>query len=202
MKKTVTLSLVLILLVFCLASCNFLGYDAANKNTSNACEKHDWQFKGQTSDCWSTTVINACSKCGMEEFLHGDSVLPQHSWAEETANGKTTFTCTRCKESIAFVSEIGTFSYAEVLETYKKGDPGVKNENFKNPEVEREDMSAIDAIVRAKFEVTVEYDTISVSQDKNANMWCVDFWMSGVVGGGQSVYLSDKGLTCYIVYGE
>ena len=62
--------------------------------------------------------------------------------------------------------------------------------------------SAIDAIIRAKFELTVEYDTISVSQDKDANMWCVDFWTLDIVGGGQSVYLNGNGLTCYIVYGE
>ena len=242
MKKSVTLSLVLILLVSCLASCNFLKHDFLDTNADNVCdvcghtqktqettehthqwqdvsgeharicvgcnekqlkpEACDWQFVGQTSDCWSTTVTYGCSKCYQQQVVHGDSVLPNHNWIEETANGKTALHCSRCKESCTFVSGLQEFSYAQVLEEYKIGDPGVKHENFNNPDVEREVTSAIDAIIRAKFELTVEYDTISVSQDKDANMWCVDFWTLDVVGGGQSVYLNGNGLTCYIVYGE
>ena len=201
MKKTIAFSLVLILLVSCLASCDFFEYNHGDSGNTTE-HTHDWQFKSQTSDCWSTTVIQACSKCGMEQFLHGDSVLPHHSWVEETADGKTTFRCTRCAESITFVSEIREFDYAKILEQYKIGDPGVKHENFKNPEVEREDTSAIDAIIRAKFELTIEYDTISVSQDKDSNMWCVSFWTLNLDGNGQDVYINDNGLTCYIVYGE
>ena len=221
MKKSVTLFLALILLVSCLASCNFLKHDFLDTNTDNVCdvcghtqkaqettqettehthqwqdvsgeharicvgcnekqlkpEACDWQFVGQTSDCWSTTITYGCSKCYQQQVVHGDSVLPNHNWIQE-------------------------FSYAQVLEEYKIGDPGVKHENFNNPDVEREVTSAIDAIIRAKFELTVEYDTISVSQDKDANMWCVDFWTLDIVGGGQSVYLNGNGLTCYIVYGE
>ena len=167
-----------------------------------ASEACDWQFIGQTSDCWSTTITYGCSKCYQQQLVHGDSVLPNHNWIEETADGKTALHCSRCKESCTFVSEIQEFSYAQVLEEYKIGDPGVKHENFNNPDVEREVTSAIDAIIRAQFELTVEYDTISVSQDKDANMWCVDFWTLDVDGGGQSIYLNGNGLTCYIVYGE
>lgn len=242
MKKSVTLSLVLILMVSCLVSCNFLKHDFLDTNADNVCdvcghtqktqettehthqwqdasgeharicvecnekqlkpEACDWQFVGQTSDCWSTTVTQACSKCGMEQFLHGDSVLPHHSWVEETGDGKITFDCTRCAEAITFVSEIREFDYANVLEQYKIGDAGVKHENFKNPEVEREDISAIDAIIRAKFELTIEYDTISVSHDKASDMWCVSFWTLDLPGACQDVYINGKGLTCYIVYGE
>ena len=88
-EKMIALSMVLILLLLCLVSCNFFEYLPLNENeeTTNICyavgseapEAHDWQYKSQTSDCWSTTVIHACSKCGMEEFLHGDSALPHHS---------------------------------------------------------------------------------------------------------------------------
>ena len=165
-------------------------------------EAHDWQYVGQISDCWSTTITYACSQCHEEQLVHGDSVLPSHIWAEETADGKTTLNCTRCNESITFISEIGKFSYAQVLEQYKVGAPGVKHENFYNPEVEREVTSAIDAIIRAKFDVTIEYDTISVSFDGESNMWCVHFYTSNIPGGDQSVYLNEKGLTCYIIYGE
>ena len=269
MKKTVALSLVLILLVFCLASCNFLKHDYIDKNADNICdvcghtqkvqettehihqwkdasgeharictecnekqlkpeacnfvrescglpgqctvchafddeppEEHDWQFASQTSDCWSTTITYACSKCDMEQFVHGDLVLPNHNWIEETANSKTTFSCTRCKESCTFVSGIQEFSYAQVLEEYKIDAPGVKHENFKNPDVEREITGAIDAITRAKFELTIEYDIISVAFDEDSDVWCVNFYTSNIPGGGQSVYLDGNGLTCYIVYGE
>ena len=165
-------------------------------------EAHDWQYVGQISDCWSTTITYACSQCHEEQLVHGDSVLPSHIWEEETVDGKTTFNCTRCKESIIFVSEIGTFDYAQVLEQYKIGDLGVKHENFYNPEVEREGMSAIDAIIRAKFEAIVEYDTVFVAYDEESNMWCVNFYTFNIPGGDQSVYLNEKGLTCYIIYGE
>ena len=76
-------------------------------------EAHDWQYVGQISDCWSTNITYACSKCHEEQLVHGDSVLPSHIWAEETANGKTTLNCTRCNESITFISEIGKFSRSE-----------------------------------------------------------------------------------------
>ena len=165
-------------------------------------EEHDWNIVRQTSDCWSTTVTRACSKCSMQEVFHGDSALPRHSWAEETADSKTTFSCTRCNESFTFVSEIRAFNYAQVLEEYKIGDPGVKHEHFNNWNIESEITGAIDAITRAKFELTVEYDITSVSYDENANMWCVTFWTLDMPGGDQSVYLNGNGLTCYIIYGE
>ena len=165
------------------------------------CE-HNWQVTSQTSDCWSITVNYACSKCGMEKFTHEDSALPYHSWAEKTDEGKTTFSCIRCNESYTFLSEIRTFSYAQALEEYKIGDPGVKHEHFNNWNVESEITGAIDAIVRAKFELTIEYDTISVSYDKTSNMWRVDFWTLDLDGNSQSVYINGNGLTCYIVYGE
>ena len=43
MKKTIAFSLVLILLVSCLASCDFFEYDKGdNSNTTE--HTHDWQF--------------------------------------------------------------------------------------------------------------------------------------------------------------
>lgn len=165
-------------------------------------ESHDWIFVSENSDCWSTNITYACSKCNMEQRAHGDLALPNHSWKEATADGKTTFSCTRCNESITFISEIREFSYAQVLEEYKIGDPGVKHEHFSNWDVESEITGAIDAIIIAKFELTVEYDTISVSYDETSNMWCVDFWTLNLDGNSQSVYVNGNGLTCYIVYGE
>ena len=199
MRKIIAVFLVLVLLLIFPVSCNFLTQDPGDNSTEHA---HDWQFAGQTNDCWFTKITYTCIKCDMEQFVFGDLVLPQHSWAEETADGKATFCCTRCDESVTYVREIQKFSYAQVLEEYKIGDPGVKHECFNNPAVEREETGAIDAIIRAKFDVTIEYDTVSVYYDEESNMWCVNFYTSNIPGGDQSVYINGKGLTCYVVYGE
>ena len=169
--------------------------------SSESPEEHDWKFVSEKNDCWSTNITYACSKCDVEQVAHGDLALPNHSWAEETAGGKTTFACTRCNESYTFASEIAEFIYAEVLEEYKIGDPGVKHENFVFNS-ESEITSAIDAVIMAKFQLTVEYDTIAVSFDAHSNVWCVHFYTSNEDGGGQSIYLKDNGLPCYIIYGE
>ena len=165
-------------------------------------ESHDWILISENSDCWSTTINYDCSKCNREQVIHGDSALPNHSWKEATADGKTAFSCTRCKESITFIAEIREFSYAQDLEDYKIGDPGVKHEHFSNWDIESEITGAIDAIVRAKFELTIEYDTISVFYDKTSDMRRVDFWTLNLDGNSQSVYVNGNGLTCYVVYGE
>ena len=164
--------------------------------------EHNWQVVSQNRGCWYISESYVCSECNIEQFAGGELVLPNHNWSEKTADGKTTFSCIRCNESNTFISEIRVFSYAQALEYYKIGDPGVKHENFNNPAVESEITGAIDAIIRAEFELTIEYDTISVSYDEISNMWRVDFWTLDLDGNSQSVYINDNGLTCYIVYGE
>ena len=164
-------------------------------------EEHNWRIESEDGGCWYYEVTYTCSKCDMTRTDHADFGLPSHSWAEETADGKTTFFCTRCSESHTLESEIRKFSYAQVLDEHKIGDPGVKHDNF-NICFESEVTGAIDAVKIANLELTVEYDTISVSYDEEADVWCVDFWKLDVAGGGQSVYVNGNGMTCYIVYGE
>lgn len=182
--------------------CRICGSEHLTTDPDSIHEEHNWQIVNQDDGCWYSIITYACSNCDMEQTAEADLALPNHNWAEETADGKTTFTCTRCKESNTFISEIREFSYAQALEEYMIGDPGVKHENFNNPAVESEITGAIDAIIRAKFELTIEYDTISVSFDEISNMWRVDFWTLNMDGGGQSVYVNNQGLTCYVVYGE
>ena len=180
------------------------SFDTSEESANNAateCE-HNWQVVSRNSGCWYISESYVCSECNIEQFADGEFVLPNHSWSEKTAEGKTTFSCTRCKESYTFISETREFSYAQALEYYKIGDPGVKHENFNNPAVESEITGAIDAIIRAEFELTIEYDTISVSYDETSNVWRVDFWTLNLDGNSQSVYINGDGLTCYIVYGE
>lgn len=190
-------------------ACNFVRISCDQPMECTVChaidngsiDDHNWQIVSQDDGCWYSNITYACSNCDMEQTAHADFGLPNHSWADETENGKTTFLCTRCGESNTLTSEIRKFSYAHVLEEYKIGDPGVKHENF-NICFECEVVNAIDAVTIAKLELTVEYDTISVSYDEEADIWCVDFWTLDMVGGGQSVYIKGNGLTCYIVYGE
>lgn len=191
-------------------ACNFVSEGCEMPKVCTVChavsneppEEHDWHFSDRYSDCWSTTETYTCSKCNMQQTTHGDYALPSHIWREETEGDKTTFTCTKCNESNTFISEIREFSYTQALEEYKIGEPGVKHEGFNNPAIEVDITRPIDAITRAKLELTIEYDTISVSHDETSNMWRVDFWVLDVLGGGQSVYVNGNGLTCYIVYGE
>ena len=214
MKRTLSILIVLLLSLSVFIGCdNVLSQNGGSQTTDSIPEnsqgtgqqeecEHNWKVASQEGDCWSTTVTYVCSICNMEQVAHGDSALPYHSWAEETDEGKTTFSCTRCNESYTFISEIREFSYAQELEYYKVGDPGVKHEHFNNWNIESEITGAIDAIIRAEFELTIEYDTISVSYDETSNMWRVDFWTLGLDGNSQSVYVNGNGLTCYIVYGE
>lgn len=164
-------------------------------------EEHDWGPEEIREDCWSFTITKTCSKCRLDNTVHGDLAWPDHKWKEETQGGKTTYSCTRCKESYVMVGEIGSFSYAKVLEDHKLGDPGVKQESF---HISRDDMIAgvTDAITMAKYYLTVEYDTIAISYDETTGVWCVDFYTLDVVGGNQAVYVNPTDKTCYIVFGE
>ena len=201
MKQTLSILIVSLLCISAFAGCDRV-LSTHNQLACEAPNGHDWQIVSQDTGCWHISVRYVCSECNAEQFADGELVVPNHSWTEETTDGKATFACTRCNESITYMSEIQEFSYAQALEEYKIGDPGVKHENFNNPAVESEITGAIDAITRARPELTIEYDTISVSYDATSNMWRVDFWILDTDGRYQSVYLNGKGLTCYIVYGE
>ena len=176
--------------------------DSINPDRCGSPDDHDWQIVSQENGCWYSIVTYACSKCDITQDAVADLALPRHIWEESTVEGKTTFSCTRCNDSHTIMSEIRKFSYAQTLEEYKIGDPGVKHESFNNPAIEIEIESAIDAITRAEFELTIEYDTISVAYDETSDMWRVDFWTLDLDGNSQSVYVNGDGLTCYIVYGE
>lgn len=105
------------------------------------------------------------------------------------------------KGSIIYDYEISTFSYEEDLGIYKENDPGVKYDGFNNTS-EIEINNSEEAIERAKNECTVEYDTVKVYYDDLSGMWKVLFYNKEMLGGDQSVYLDNSGVTCLIVYGE
>lgn len=99
--------------------------------------------------------------------------------------------------------EIPVFDYAADSAQYD-GDPGVKHDGFVNTE-EQVSMpfKPEDVIEYAARECTVEYDSVGIAIDEQAEMWRVIFCTEGVAGGDQSVYLdAHSGRTLLIVYGE
>lgn len=98
-------------------------------------------------------------------------------------------------------SIIKSFSFSDILNYYKSGDPGVKTEGFKNTS-EQAVAKSTEAAERAKNECTVEYDTVTVQYDDTEKVWSVTFSTRGTLGGCQTVYLNQNGVTLLIVYGE
>lgn len=111
-------------------------------------------------------------------------------------------TCNECIfKFIVPESSIGGFAFDNVQKTYKPGDPGVKTSGFKNTSKQTVTNSA-EAAERAKNECTIEYDTVTVLRDGWDYVWSVTFSTRGILGGCQTVYLNDEGVTLLIVYGE
>ena len=96
---------------------------------------------------------------------------------------------------------VDRFSFAEHKAQYPEGTPGVHYDGFVNT-IEYDVLTEAKALERAKSECTVEWDTSHVAFDHSARVWLVEFSMQGVLGGCQSVYLTEKGVTVLIVYGE
>ncbi|MBQ8260388.1 MAG: hypothetical protein IJY97_12590 [Clostridia bacterium] len=111
-------------------------------------------------------------------------------------------TCNECIfKFIVTESSIGGFAFDNIQKTYKPGDPGVKTSGFKNTSKQTVTNSA-EAAERAKNECTIEYDTVTVLRDGWDYVWSVTFSTQGTLGGCQTVYLNDEGITLLIVYGE
>lgn len=104
-------------------------------------------------------------------------------------------------ENIKINDILPSFSYGEELQVYEENDPGVKCDGFYNTS-ESEVTSLQQVIDRAKNECTIKYDMIDVFYDNVADIWQVVFSTAGTLGGCQTVYLDNKGLTCLIIYGE
>ena len=102
--------------------------------------------------------------------------------------------------------DMSGFSYERDKKMYAEN-AGAKSSGFVNT-TEMSINSKADAIDRAKNECTVLWDSTQVDFDSAAKIWRVVFYLKGtddeswIVGGGQSVYLNEKGKTVLIVYGE
>lgn len=96
---------------------------------------------------------------------------------------------------------VAEFSYAQVLETFKENDPGVKTEGFHNDS--SGSYSGIeDLIALAKNECTIDYDTISLAYDSQELIMRVTFYIEGTLGNSQDVFIDNTGKTILVIYGE
>ena len=95
---------------------------------------------------------------------------------------------------------IGNFSYEEDF-NYYKDDPGLHQSGFVN--TEKADISDPEQVIElANKECTVDYDTVSIAFDATSTMYKVNFSKKNYVGGDQSVYINQDGITQLIIYGE
>jgi len=100
-----------------------------------------------------------------------------------------------------YLTQPDSFSYVEVSNTFKAGDPGVKIGGFVNTY-----PAPINHLWAAKAqavnECTIDYDTVDVSYDVAEKVWEVTFSTENTLGNCQSVYMDQDGVTLLIVYGE
>lgn len=140
------------------------------------------------------------------EFLSDISKLPEGEYIvvfheKEDFDEYTTYGYESVFRLIFHESAVKSFSFSAVKEVYKPSDPGVKTSGFKNMSKQTIADSA-EAAERAKNECTIEYDTVTVLRDGWDYVWSVTFSTRGTLGGCQTVYLNDEGVTLLIVYGE
>lgn len=101
---------------------------------------------------------------------------------------------------------IGRFRYDRIAEEHASGEPGVNPFPFQNVDAAPVyDYNT--AVMRAREEVSIEYNAEDVCYDPEADVWQVTFFAAGAegeihCGGDQSVYLGSDGITRLIVYGE
>ena len=106
-------------------------------------------------------------------------------------------------DEISTFAKVARFSFSDHLERYPKGAPGVKYDGFVNTSVSGV-RNADAAVERAANECTVEWNDAQVCWDEynEKGIWMVTFYQKDVLGGDQTVYLDENGVTLLIVYGE
>lgn len=98
-------------------------------------------------------------------------------------------------------ADVKEFSYNDVLNGIDAADDFVQTEHFKNysPAPVTDSASAVE---NAAKECTVEHTSAAVFYDEETNMWMVNFYTIGMIGGSEEVYMNSNGETQLIVYGE
>ena len=105
-------------------------------------------------------------------------------------------------------TEVPQFSYEEDLAVYEANSYDIKTEGFVNTsELEEPIYWHDDAIEQAAKECTIDCINHHTYFDSSTNIWKIEFWdIRDAEGYPQyvyaTVYLSNKGVTLLIVYGE
>ena len=99
------------------------------------------------------------------------------------------------------ITDRDTFSYEEDLQLYGNAlstrTSGFVNTNLVPVATKHQ------AAERARRECDTCYPELHVAYDEETGMWRVLFYLGKkVLGGGESIYLDDNGITKLIVYGE
>ena len=206
MKKMIALFLGLAC-VFSLVGCNQLKQQPVDSQTKNEIKgEAGHEAEGQTkqepdSEAEGQTKQESDSEAESQTKQEPDSEAEGQTDTESEQN--TEFEGTGTNISIK------EFSYAENCERYTD-DWGVKTSGFVN--TTEVDINVDNVVEVAKNECTIKWNTFSIYFDASANVWMVLFFTEYlnedgevefvVVGGGQSVYMDNKGRTLLIVYGE
>lgn len=107
---------------------------------------------------------------------------------------------------LAFLEEllmplVDAFSYEDVLDACRPGDPGVYYDGF-DPPVPFTIDTIQHAIELGRTVFTIPYDQVSVAYDAGNDMWQVSCSTRGTLGNCQDVYFNSGGIIDLIVYGE
>lgn len=96
---------------------------------------------------------------------------------------------------------VSEFSYAQVLQTHKTDDSGLKVEGFHNDSESH--YSGLEELIElAKQECTIDYDSVSLAYDSQKLIMRVTFYTEGTLGNCQDVFIDNTGKTTLIIYGE
>lgn len=96
---------------------------------------------------------------------------------------------------------IRIFSYQSDLKFILGKGTGVKTDGFVNTTAQTIE-GAKQILDLARKEIAIDYDAVAVYYDAAEAMWKVSFWTDRMVGGDASVYLSNDGITEWILFGE
>lgn len=118
------------------------------------------------------------------------------------------FSISGCRPDPRYCEEVPIFSYEEELAWYQEETSGVKHTGFINTsELSNTIKWDNEAIEQAAKECPIKWDNTATYYDLTLKIWKIEFWSTRDTEGYpsyiyQTVYMNDKGVTLFIVYGE
>ncbi len=133
--------------------------------------------------CLIFATLLLCSGCSAQQANDSTSNNTSNSTTDNATNS------------------VNSFSYKKVCEFYESETAGIKRSDFVNTE-KSSIKNSEQAIVLAKKECNVDYDTIEVAYDSEEKIYRVSFFKEDFAGGNQDVYINQDGITELVVSGE